>query len=92
MGYVDFFLIFFSRGDEKKKITNIKKELSLILINFSSFILKLIITLSPILVTIFFEIQTGKINTIDIFLSFYFIFVSGAIFLIFIKFKQKKKF
>ena len=92
LGYVDFFLIFFSRGDEKKKITNIKKELSLILINFSIFFLKLIITLSPILVTIFFEIQTGKINTIDIFLSFYFIFVSGAIFLIFIKFKQKKNF
>ena len=46
-GYVDFFLIFSSKLDEKNKIKNLKKQLNIIIKNFIIFILKLTITLTP---------------------------------------------
>ena len=88
-GYVDFFLIFSSKLDEKNKIKNLKKQLNIIIKNFIIFILKLTITLTPILLTIFFELFIKKINFIGIFFSTGFILLSAIIFIIFYKFKKK---
>ncbi len=89
-GYVDFFLIFSSKLDEKNKIKNLKKQLNIIIKNFIIFILKLTITLTPVLLTIFFELFIKKINFIGIFFSTGFILLSAIIFIIFYKFKKKK--
>lgn len=91
-GYVDFFLIFSSKLDEKEKIKSFKKQLIIIIKNFIIFILKLTITLIPILLTIFLEILTNKVNLIKIFFSTSFILLSAIIFIIFYKLKQKKEF
>ena len=54
---------------KKTKLKNLKKQLNIIIKNFIIFILKLTITLTPVLLTIFFELFIKKINFIGIFFS-----------------------
>ena len=90
LGYIDFFLMFFSTFDENEKIKKFRYFLNIILKNFLILVIKSIITLTPFILIFLIEIKTHKIEIINIVLSFHYIVLSGIIFVIFFKLKQKK--